>query len=220
MEFWTRTIIANSGLLLEGLRLTLSVSAIAFLVAAVAGLSICLAQIYLPPLRPILAAYIAFCRNTPIFVQLLWVAYAWYDIFAWPNDVFTAAWVALALQSSGYLAETFRAGLESVPHGQVEAAHALGVGRFTTLRRIVAPQMLLTIAPSLINQFIVIMKCSTLVSVIAVPDLMFQAIRLTNLWGEPVPILTLVAVIFIVLIMSLSAVSKKLTDRVHARLAT
>jgi ABC-type amino acid transport system permease subunit len=49
---------------------------------------------------------------------------------------------------------------------------------------------------------------------------MFQAIRLTNLWGEPVPILTLVAVIFIVLIMSLSAVSKKLTDRVHARLAT
>ena len=151
MEFWTRTIIANSGLLLEGLRLTLSVSAIAFLVAAVAGLSICLARIYLPPLRPILAAYIAFCRNTPIFVQLLWVAYAWYDIFAWPNDVFTAAWVALALQSSGYLAETFRAGLESVPHGQVEAAHALGVGRFTTLRRIVAPQMLLTIAPSLMK---------------------------------------------------------------------
>jgi polar amino acid transport system permease protein len=134
--------------------------------------------------------------------------------------VFTAAWVALALQSSGYLAETFRAGLESVPHGQIEAAHALGVGRFTTLRRIVAPQMLLTIAPSLMNQFIVIMKCSTLVSVIAVPDLMFQAIRITNLWGEPVPILTLVAVIFIVLIMSLSAVSKRLTDRVHARLAT
>ena len=220
MEFWTRTIIANSGLLLEGLQLTLSVSAIAFLVAAVAGLCICLARIYLPPLRPLLSAYIAFCRNTPIFVQLLWVAYAWYDIFAWPNDVFTAAWVALALQSSGYLAETFRAGLESVPHGQIEAAHALGVGRFTTLRRIVAPQMLLTIAPSLMNQFIVIMKCSTLVSVIAVPDLMFQAIRITNLWGEPVPILTLVAVIFIVLIMSLSAVSKRLTDRVHARLAT
>jgi polar amino acid transport system permease protein len=220
MEFWTRTIIANTGPLLEGLRLTLSVSAIAFLVAAAAGLGICLARIYLPPLRPVLTAYIAFCRNTPIFIQLLWVAYAWYDIFAWPNDVFTAAWVALALQSSGYLAETFRAGLESVPHGHVEAAHALGVGRFTTLRRIVAPQMLLTIAPSLMNQFIVIMKCSTLVSVIAVPDLMFQAIRLTNLWGEPVPILTLIAVIFIVLIMSLSAVSKKLTDRVHARLAT
>jgi polar amino acid transport system permease protein len=220
MEFWTRTIIANTGPLLEGLRLTLLVSTIAFLVAGAAGLAIWLLRFYAPPLRPVLSAYIAFCRNTPIFVQLLWVAYAWYDIFAWPKDVFTAAWVALALQSSGYLAETFRAGFESVPHGHVEAAYALGMGRFGALRRIVAPQMLLTMAPALMNQFIVIVKCSTLVSVIAVPDLMFQAIRLTNIWGEPVPILTFVAGIFVVLIISLSAASKKLTDRLRARMAT
>jgi polar amino acid transport system permease protein len=217
MEFWTRTIIANSGPLLEGLQLTLSVSVIAFVVAAVAGLAICLARVCVPPLRPVLSAFIAFCRNTPIFVQLLWVAYAWYDIFAWPKDVFTAAWVALALQSSGYLAETFRAGLDSVPQGHLEAAYALGIRRFTVLRRIVAPQMLLTIAPALTNQFIVVIKCSTLVSVIAVPDLMFQAIRLTNIWGEPVPILTFVAMVFIVLIVSLSALSKKLADRAAAR---
>jgi polar amino acid transport system permease protein len=215
MEFWTRTIVANAGPLLEGLRLTLLVSTIAFLVAAAAGLVICLLRIYAPPLRLMLSAYIAFCRNTPIFVQLLWVAYAWYDIFAWPKDVFTAAWVALALQSSGYLAETFRAGFESV-----QAAYALGMGRFGALRRIVAPQMLLTMAPALMNQFIVIVKCSTLVSVIAVPDLMFQAIRLTNIWGEPVPILTFIAVVFVILIISLSTASKKLTDRLRARMAT
>jgi polar amino acid transport system permease protein len=219
MDVWTRTLLANAGPVLDGLRVTMSVSAIAFIVAAFGGLAICLARIYVPPLRLVLGAYIAFCRNTPIFVQLLWVAYAWYDIFAWPTDVFTAAWVALALQSSGYLAETFRAGFESVPHGHVEAAHALGIGHLATLRRIVMPQMLLTIAPSLMNQFIVVLKCSTLVSVIAVPDLMFQAIRLTNIWGEPVPFLTFAAVVFIVLIMTLSAISKKLTDRVHTRLA-
>ena len=80
MEFWTRTIIDNSGLLLDGLGITVSVSVIAFAVAAAAGLAICLARIYTPPLRPLLSVYIAFCRNTPIFVQLLWVAYAWYDI--------------------------------------------------------------------------------------------------------------------------------------------
>jgi polar amino acid transport system permease protein len=220
MEFWTRTIIANSGALLEGLQLTLSVSVIAFVIAAVAGLAICLARIYVQPLRPVLSAYVAFCRNTPIFVQLLWVAYAWYDIFAWPKDVFTAAWVALALQSSGYLAETFRVGLDSVPQGHLEAAYALGIRRFTVLRRIVAPQMLLTIAPSLTNQFIVIIKCSTLVSVIAVPDLMFQAIRLTNIWGEPVPILTFVAAVYVALIISLSALAKRLTGRVPARMAS
>lgn len=220
MEFWTRTILSNAGPLLEGLRITVLISVIAFLVAAAAGFAIALVRLYVPILRPIAVVYIAFCRNTPIFVQLLWVAYAWYDLFGWPNTVFTAAWVALALQSSGYLAETFRAGFESVPGGHVEAAHALGMSPFATTRRIVLPQMLLTIAPSLMNQFIVVMKCSTLVSVIAVPDLMFQAIRLTGIWGEPVPILTLVALVFIVAIMSLSALSKRLADRVRTRMAT
>ena len=218
MAFWTRTILADMAPLLTGLYVTLSVSVIAFLVAAAVGLGICVARLYFPFLRPIFAAYIAFCRNTPIFIQLLWVAYAWYELLGWPQQVFTAAWVALALQSSGYLAETFRAGIESVPKGHVEAAHALGISRMTTLRRIVMPQMLLTIAPALTNQFIVIIKCSTLVSVIAVPDLMFQALRLTAVWGDPVPILSFVGVVFIAVIMSLSALSKKFADRVHARL--
>ena len=118
--------------------------------------------------------------------------------------------MALALQSSGYLAETFRAGIDSVPGGQIEAAHALGITHLTTWRRIIAPQMLLTIAPSLMNQLIVIIKCSTLVSVIAVPDLMFQALRLTGIWGDPVPIMSFVAVIFIAVIMALSALRKAL----------
>jgi polar amino acid transport system permease protein len=122
------------------------------------------------------------------------------------------------LQSSGYLAETFRAGIASVPNGQIEASHALGISRLATWRRIIIPQMLLTIAPSLMNQFIVIIKCSTLVSVIAVPDLMFQALRLTAIWGDPVPILSFVAVIFIAIIMALSALSKNFADLVHGRL--
>jgi polar amino acid transport system permease protein len=218
MAFWSRTILADAGPLLNGLYVTMSISAIAFVVAACVGLCICVVRSYLPVLRPVFAAYIAFCRNTPIFIQLLWVAYAWYDLLAWPKDVFTAAWVALALQSSGYLAETFRAGIESVPAGQVEAAHALGIRRLAIWRRIIAPQMLLTIAPSLMNQFIVIIKCSTLVSVIAVPDLMFQALRLTAIWGDPVPIMSFVAVIFIAVIMALSALSKNFADLSRARL--
>lgn len=220
MEFWTRTILANSGALLEGLRITVVLSLVAFAVAAASGLAVALLRMFVPVLRPVAGAYIAFCRNTPVFVQLLWVAYAWYDLLGWPTSVFTAAWVALALQSSGYLAETFRAGFDSVPRGHVEAAHALGIGRAATVRRIVLPQVLITIAPALMNQFIVVMKCSTLVSVIAVPDLMFQAIRLTHQWGEPVPILTLVAVVFIAVIMGLSALSKRWADRHRLRMAT
>jgi polar amino acid transport system permease protein len=218
MGFWTRTIVADAGPLLNGLYITLAISLIAFVVAASIGLGICIIRSYLPALRPLFAVYIAFCRNTPIFIQLLWVAYAWYDLLGWPKDVFTAAWVALALQSSGYLAETFRAGIESVPPGQIEAAHALGIQRLSIWRRIIMPQMLLTIAPALMNQFIVIIKCSTLVSVIAVPDLMFQALRLTGIWGDPVPIMSFVAVIFIAVIMALSALSKNFADITRARL--
>jgi len=210
--------VGDAGPLLNGLYVTLSISVIAFAVAAIVGLGICIARSYLPVLRPLFAAYIAFCRNTPIFIQLLWVAYAWYELLGWPKSVFTAAWVALALQSSGYLAETFRAGIESVPAGQVEAAHALGIRRLAIWRRIVMPQMLLTITPALMNQFIVIIKCSTLVSVIAVPDLMFQALRLTGIWGDPVPIMSFVAVVFIAVIMALSALSKHFADLTRARL--
>jgi polar amino acid transport system permease protein len=218
MGFWTRTILADAQPLLNGLYVTLAVSLIAFVVAACVGLGICIARSYAPVLRPAFAAYIAFCRNTPIFIQLMWVAYAWYDLIGWPKDIFTAAWVALALQSSGYLAETFRAGIESVPGGQIEAAEALGIARLTIWWRIILPQMLLTIAPALMNQFIVIIKCSTLVSVIAVPDLMFQALRLTAVWGDPVPIMSFVAVIFIAVILALSALSKNFTDLARARL--
>ena|ERR1700742_4970675 len=218
MGFWARTILADAGPLLNGLYITLAISVIAFAVAFAVGLTICIVRSYLPVLRPVFAAYIAFCRNTPIFIQLLWVAYAWYDLIGWPKDIFTAAWVALALQSSGYLAETLRAGIESVPPGQIEAAHALGIRSLTIWRRIILPQMLLTMAPPLMNQLIVIIKCSTLVSVIAVPDLMFQALRLTAVWGDPVPIMSFVAVIFIAIIMALSALSKSFADLTHARL--
>lgn len=218
MGFWTRTLLANTGPLLDGLWVTLYVSAVAFAVAAAVGLVVCLSRIYLPLTRPVTSFYIAFCRNTPIFIQLLWVAYAWYDLFGWPRDIVAAAWMALALQSSGYLAETFRAGFNSVPPGQVEAASALGIGRLTILRRIILPQMMLTVAPSLVNQLIVIIKCSTLVSVIAVPDLMFQALRLTSIWGEPVPVLTFVATIYIAVIILLSTVSKRFADRARAKM--
>jgi polar amino acid transport system permease protein len=90
---------------------------------------------------------IQFARNTPLYVQLIWVAYVWPDIFGWPVRFFDAGWTALALQSAGYLAETFRAGIEGVPAGHRHAAQALGMGPVLTMRRIVLPQTFLTMCP-------------------------------------------------------------------------
>src|SRR6185503_20466426 len=134
---------------------TVEVCVIAFAAAIVGGLVLCLIRLYVAPLRPLAILLIEFFRDTPIFVQLMWVAYVWPEIFGFPNTFFNAGWLALGLQSSGYLAETFRAGIEAVPRGQREAAYSAGMSPPQTFARITMPQVLLASAPSIVNQFTV-----------------------------------------------------------------
>ena len=110
---------------LEGILVTAQISLIAIAVATGVGLVICLLRMYCRPLRWLATLYIEFCRSTPIYVQLMWVNYVWPELFGWPQSFFAAGWAALALQSSGYLAETFRSGIEGIARGQRElSAHA------------------------------------------------------------------------------------------------
>jgi len=137
--------------------------------------------------------------------------------FSEPQTFFTAAWVALALQSSGYLAETFRAGIEAVPRGQREAGLSAGMSHALAFRRIVLPQVLLMVAPSLVNQFTVIVNSSTLVSVITVQDLMFQSQKVVHTWLDPIEILTATAAIYILVVFAVSALGKALADVLRRR---
>src|SRR5207244_7849087 len=125
----------------------------------------------------------------------------------------------LGLQSSGYLAETFRTGIEGVPRGQREAAFSAGMSPGQTFARIVMPQVTLASAPSIVNQFTVIVKSSTLVSVITVPDLMSESQRLVNVWYEPIEILTAPAAIYNALLFLVSLTGKLLADRLRQRYA-
>jgi len=172
---------------------------------------------YVRPLRPVAIVLIEFFRATPILVQLLWVNYAWPALFGWPDTFFTAAWVALALQSSGYLAETFRGGIEAIPRGHREAAYSVGMRPMLVFRRIILPQVALSTAPSIVNQFTVIVKSSTLVSVITVQDLMFESQRIVNIWYEPIEMLTATAVIYIVIVFLVSTAGKALSDMLRRR---
>ena len=217
MGNWERLVWNQRELLLKGLVVTIEVCAIAFAFAIVAGLALCLVRLYVKPLRPIAITLIEFFRATPIFVQLMWVAYVWPELFGWPNEFFTAGWLALGLQSSGYLAETFRAGIEAVPKGHREAGQAVGLSHVQIFGRIVLPQVGLTVAPSIVNQFTVIVKSSTLVSVITVHDLMFQSQRLVHIWYEPIEILTATAAIYIAFVFSISAAGKALADMLRRR---
>jgi polar amino acid transport system permease protein len=217
MGVWRRTIWNNLDKFLEGLFVTGEICIIAFSVALTVGLIVCLVRMYVRPLRWFSVIYIEFCRNTPIYVQLMWVNYVWPDIFGWPKSFFAAGWTALALQSSGYLAETIRAGIEGISKGQREAASSVGMSPLLTLRRIVLPQAFLIMAPSIMNQFLVVVKSSTLVSVIAVPDLMYQALRLTAIWFEPIEILSFTAFLYIVIVFAISSAIKRYSDRLRIR---
>ncbi len=215
MGNWQRLVWNQRDILIAGLGVTVEVCVIAFAAAIVGGLALCLVRIYVPPLRPVAIFLIEFFRDTPIFVQLMWVAYVWPEVFGWPTGFFTAGWLALALQSSGYLAETFRTGIEGVPPGQREAAFSAGMSPPQTFTRIVMPQVALATAPSIVNQFTVIVKSSTLVSVITVPDLMSQSQKLVNVWYEPIEILTATAGIYIAFVFLVSMAGKLLADRLR-----
>ena len=217
MGNWERLVWDQREVLLAGLGVTVEVCAIAFIVAIIGGLALCLIRIYVAPLRPVAVVLIEFFRDTPIFVQLMWVAYVWPEMFGFPSTFFNAGWLALALQSSGYLAETFRAGIEAVPRGQREAAFSAGMSQPQTFIRIVLPQVTLATAPSIVNQFTVIVKSSTLISVITVPDLMSQSQKLVNVWYEPIEILTATAGIYIAFVFLISSAGKLLADRLLLR---
>ncbi|HMK81784.1 MAG TPA: amino acid ABC transporter permease [Xanthobacteraceae bacterium] len=217
MGNWQRLVWNQRDVLLAGLSVTVEVCVIAFVAAILGGLVLCLVRLYVRPLRPLAVLLIEFFRDTPIFVQLMWVAYVWPELFGFPDSFFAAGWLALGLQSSGYLAETFRAGIEALPRGQRDAAFSAGMSPAQTFRRIIMPQVALASAPSIVNQFTVIVKSSTLVSVITVPDLMSQSQKLISVWYEPIEILTATAAIYIAFVFLVSACGKWLADRLRLR---
>jgi len=217
MGNWQRLVWNQRDVFLAGLSVTVEVCVIAFVAAILGGLVLCLLRLYVRPLRPLAVLLIEFFRDTPIFVQLMWVAYVWPELFGFPDSFFNAGWLALGLQSSGYLAETFRAGIEALPRGQRDAAFSAGMSPAQTFRRIVMPQVALASAPSIVNQFTVIVKSSTLVSVITVPDLMSQSQKLISVWYEPIEILTATAAIYIAFVFLVSACGKRLADRLRLR---
>lgn len=203
--------------LLDGLSITLQVTAYGFAGAIVIGLLLSLVTMYVKPLYWPARFLINFFRATPIICQLMWVNYVWPPIFGWPNTIFQAGCVALAIQSAGYLAETFRAGIEGINRGHIEAGHSLGMPGHLIMRRIILPQAFHTMAPAIMNQFMVVIRSSTLVSIIGVADLMHIGNELSAKWFEPIGIMSTIAVFYIVVIWIFSSLFKWYSERLRNR---
>jgi polar amino acid transport system permease protein len=211
-------------LLYSGMWVTLQLSVISMLIALAVGLFACFGALSKSRIvRAPAVLFIEFCRNTPILVQLVWVHFAWPEILGIKFSAWTSAIIALSMQSSGYLAEEFRAGIESIERGQIEAAQSSGMTYFRLMRRIVVPQAFIRMIPGILNQFVTCFKSTSIVSIIAVPDIMYQAGLVVSATFLPMQVYTFVAIVYFLMVVAVSFSVRALTTRLpnfgyfHAR---
>lgn len=207
-------VIRYGHLVLKGISVTFQISLLAMLGGVVFGLLAALLRLSKrKAISAPAATFIELGRNTPAFVSMMWFTFVLPQVVGIRIPAFWTAWMALALQTSGYLAEVFRAGIEAIEREQRLAARAVGMTYAQEMRRIVLPQALRVVIPDIMNQFVVVFKTSTLVSVVAVPDLMYHAHRLVSQLFKPTEIYTSVAAIYILSVTVLALLVRLIERR-------
>ena len=206
-----------SGLIWQGLGVTVLYTVL----TVVAGLAIGLLTGILRTTAPRwisipLRGYIEVFRCTPLLVQLVWVYYALPVLIGVDMSATTACFVTLSLYAGAFYAEIFRGGIEATDRGQWEAGQAIGMGQARIFRRIVLPQAIQVMVPSFINQTIMQLKNTSLVSTVAVGDLLYQGSVITAASYRPLEVYTTVAVLYFVVLFPLTLVADQLEQRLGA----
>src|SRR5215469_14774692 len=167
--------VANFGPLLAGLLITVELTLVVIVISLVFALVVALGGLSrFAPLRWLVRSYIEVIRGTPLLLQLIYVYYVLPELGIRLNS-FLAGVIALTLNYSAYISEVYRAGIQSVARGQHDAAAALGMTRPLAMRRIVLPQAIRMVIPSLGNYFISLFKDTALCSVVSIQEVVFTA---------------------------------------------
>ncbi len=168
--FYFQQLVRSFPFFLKGLWMTVAISGLSLFAGTILGLITGIARAgRSKSLRRILSVYVDFMRGTPFLVQVFIV------FFIFPEwgiqlEAFTAAVISLSVYAGAYICEIIAAGIESVPKGQIEAATALGHTRYQQLRYIILPQAFNVVLPSLVGQYVLLIKDSSVVSAIGVTD--------------------------------------------------
>jgi len=206
--------LANLIFLTSGVWATLLISVVAIAFAVAIGLAVGMCALAKhPALRWFNRVYVETFRAIPLLVLLLWVYYGLPVVAGIQFGVFTAGVISLALSDSAFEAEIFRAGIQGVPKGQWEAGRSLGMTPWQVMRLIVLPQAIRRILPALGNQFIYVLKMSSLVSVVGYQELTRRANELTLVEYRPLEIYTLLVLEYLVLIAVVSWLVRRLEKR-------
>ena len=217
MTFDWSVVTGNLPLLLQGAGVTVALTLITMVLAVPGGLL--LVGLRLSPLRPVrvaATAFVEFFRATPLILQLYWMFYVLPAFF----DVRLSAWgtaiLGLVCNVSAFNSETFRAGILSIRQGQWNAGRALGMSDAQVFLRIVLPQAVTRVLPALATTWVSLFKDTSLVSVIAVADLSYVALRLRAESYRILEVLTAMALLY----WLMGYPQAKLCDWIHRRFRT
>jgi polar amino acid transport system substrate-binding protein len=196
-------------LFLEGALLSVAVSMLAMLMAIVLGVALAMGRRYGPKLLQVVCvAYIEFFRGTPLLIQLTMVYFGLPEL-GLKLSPFVAGVVALGLNYAAAEAENYRAGLESVPGSQLEAATVLGLSRWQSLRHVVAPQAVRISIPPMTNDFIALLKDSSLVSLVTLTELTKTYSNLSNSMRDHLGLGLLVAICYLLIGLPFAQLARK-----------
>ncbi|MDR2796455.1 MAG: amino acid ABC transporter permease [Spirochaetaceae bacterium] len=200
-------------LLLRGMLITVETTILSLLIALFLGLITCLAGMSrFLALRIVAKVYIGIIRGTPLLVQTFFIYFGLPQLIQslgldFRLSPFAAGIITLSLNAGAYIAEIFRGGVLAIDSGQMEAARSLGLSRSRAMFLVVLPQALRVSIPSLVNQFIISLKDTSIISVISLADICYEAKIYIGRTMQSFATWTIVGLVYLVIILLLSQVS-------------
>ena len=199
-----------------GLKLTLQMTILSLVLAVIVGMITCLFSISkVKPLNWISGIYLSLVRGTPLMVQAFFIYFGITGALGIRITSFSAAILVLCLNAGAYLSEIFRSGIAAVNKGQMEAARSLGLPYGVAMRKIILPQAIRIVIPSVLNQFIITLKDTSILSVIGCGELMRQGQLIVARNYQSFKTYAIVAVMYYVVVVVLT----KIFQLVERRLA-
>ncbi len=201
-------------LILAGLGVTIAYTVGTILIGLAIGLVTGLLRLSRNPMITApLIAYIEIFRCTPLLVQIVWFYYALPVVLGIDIPAHVAAVLVLSLYTGAFYAEIIRGGVNSIERGQWDAARAIGMRRNQVMRHVILPQAVKRMIPPFMNQSIIQLKNTSLVSTIAVADLLYQGTIITAATYRPLEVYTMVAIIYFLVLFPLTLAAQQIERR-------
>ena len=203
--------LTNLKFLLSGLTTTIYISIVSIIISMILGFVVAIPSLAKSKfLTYVNVGYVEIVRAIPLLVLILWIYYGLPIMTGISFSPFVSGIIALAISESAFQAEIFRAGINSIKKAQWEAGSSLGLNFFKRLRLVILPQAIKNILPALGNQFVYVLKMSSLVSIIGIGDLTRKANELVVTTYRPLEIYTFLILEYLVLILIVSYFVRKL----------